>query len=82
MTEAEAKTKWCPHVRVRFASGESGNRIDQDFKKWSQGADREFMERQELNCRCIASDCMAWRQIGTRDERGLHKGYCGLAGRP
>lgn len=97
MTEEEAKTKWCPSVRVSgvgtFDNGE-----------WS--TNRDDAVKQENLC-CIGSACMAWRWHGPEDagpnedyvlakdhpsadpsfiggQRKLRfpSGYCGLAGKP
>ena len=63
MTEDEAKTKWCPFVRVRGNSDEndpgSWNRLDatnakNDTLEFRVGADMTIV-------RCIGSACMAWR---------------------
>jgi hypothetical protein len=39
-----------------------------------------------IEIQCIASDCMMWRGIPTRDEAEngfyLKDGYCGLGGKP
>ena len=32
--------------------------------------------------RCIASECMAWREDEYRGGAGEGKGYCGLSGKP
>lgn len=65
--------------------------------RWGQ--DPLAMQPHEFNpvpCRCIASECMAWRWVGTRiaffdGDNGSgcsvqtptgKSGYCGLAGRP
>ena len=71
MTEAEAKKKWCPFVRVPVTGGESntiaGNREGDGSWNW-----KAF--------KCIGSDCMAWRI--DRTMPGPRKyGYCGLAGK-
>ena len=76
MTEDEAKTKWCPFVRINSISGDqfSFNRMDMtnaknDSLEYRVGADLEI-------ARCIGSLCMAWRWQNSLD------GYCGLAGKP
>lgn len=86
MTEDEAKTRWCPFVRLaapadsQFA-GTLGNRIGDDHGG---------------NLCCIASKCMAWRPYESaafRDKAAAefrHRGYrlvtdegfCGLARNP
>ena len=73
-TEAEAKTKWCPFVRLMVNSGgvlgdsPPHNRV----LLFNVAKDDNIPEA----AYCIASACMAWR---TGD--GVH-GYCGLAGKP
>lgn len=55
MTEEEAKTKWCPQVRYGAFQEPAANR-------WKQSAPED--QPHALNpvpCRCIGSDCMAWR---------------------
>ncbi len=87
LTEKEAKTKWCPEVRM----------IDEreEFKN-QNSSNRTFSVLEELDpnpsfsC-CIASDCMMWRykeyeyvkveNVAPSDKKTL-EGYCGLAGKP
>lgn len=75
MTEADAKTKWCPFARFTSASNyPSSNR-------WKQSLpEGEPYALNPVPCRCIGSDCMAWRT--ERDINGVERGYCGLAGKP
>lgn len=68
MTEEEAKTKWCPHVRVIG--------IDEE----GPGNSWNCEEVKPMGSSCIASGCMAWRWINPDSE--TPDGYCGLAGRP
>ena len=61
MTEGEAKTKWCPFVRAKFASTsdapscnrEMGPQTVENVNPWLLAGSR-----------CIASACMAWRNTG------------------
>ena len=55
MTEEEAKTKWCPFVRQA-----------QNGTIWS--SNRWGDSRNPQPCRCIASECMAWRWRLEREE--------------
>lgn len=77
MTEDEAKTKWCPHVRVVLVTKRGGT---------NHPYNRYFLEDKKdpinnpVDARCIASDCMAWRWF-SEDYKGTG-GYCGLAGKP
>lgn len=65
MTEEEAKTKWCPFVRVDAnVDGEATapNRWPQD----TIGA-ATFENPFGISNFCIASSCMAWRQVETEE---------------
>lgn len=81
MTEAEAKTKWCPFVHVMR---ESESRHAMTTRGQSLSPDAEPLAQQLT---CIGSACMAWRPITKfsathgRIEKP-NEGYCGLAGRP
>lgn len=89
MTEDEAKTKWCPFVRLH---------IEGRAPSFTVAPNRE-----QRGTHCIASACMAWRtrhqwldnaqqnpdwvsyapyafEPGEGQERD--DGYCGLAGAP
>ena len=72
MTEAEAKKKWCPHIRITTGVIDSMSITNR--------CDTPTMTD------CIASECMAWRWMKgdfakpTEDRGAL--GYCGLAGKP
>lgn len=65
MTEEQAKTKWCPFVRLTASQGE-----------WHTSRDPSLPSAPDDTqaYRCIASACMAWR------SRHPENGYCGLAG--
>jgi hypothetical protein len=77
MTESEAKTKWCPLIRVGVQK-ENG----------AVACNASVQYRNPDNCRCIASACMFWRQqIPAHRETKNHVateaiGFCGVAGRP
>ena len=83
-TEEQAREKWCPYSRYNPNNeGGGGNRF------WG-------MDGVHDHCRCIASDCMAWRWLthenrdqiwrptgpDTAQSTDAHMGYCGLAGKP
>jgi len=71
MTEDEARTKWCPMVRLAGGVDWTG----------SSNSDAQTpYNKSPLHC-CIASDCMMWRieyDMQTLEPIG---GYCGLADR-
>lgn len=71
MTEAEAKTRWCPFSRTaqhpRYAP--EGTTIT---------ANRGPMISQDI-C-CMGSECMAWRWASERKHGDKRLGFCGLAG--
>jgi hypothetical protein len=78
MTEDEAKTKWCAHVRHTALPMSNGDSAMYD----NRSSEVAF----HAAARCIASECMAWRWEPIRgfsdEEMTPFKGYCGLAGRP
>jgi len=86
MIESEAKTKWCPFARIAHVNAPTGG------NRHYSGVGAEGALDKNL-CRCIASDCMAWRETDKEylpcspDDTGADHiaypaGYCGLAGKP
>lgn len=83
MTEEEAKTKWCPFVRVL-----------PETERWHPMTNREdtISAPKGSATTCIGSACAAWRWECVRDDYGGENGepviltethgFCGLAGRP
>lgn len=73
MTEEEAKTKWCPLVRLRTI-GDAMRRRGEEFST----GDPDVL--------CIGSACMAWRvdKAAKHDMSNINKdiGYCGAFGTP
>lgn len=65
MIETEARTKWCPMVRYVPARKFSFGRIKAAVNRW---LDDDDAQPNPEPCRCIASDCMAWRR---EDEYGF-----------
>jgi hypothetical protein len=57
MTEDEAKTKWCPNVRVNVGTHQTGNRLG----AMANGVDSRLA--------CIGSACMAWRSYDIVEDR-------------
>lgn len=88
MTEDEAREKWCPDARY------AGQDDDGGANRWKQNLTAD--EPHALNpipCRCIASQCMAWRwqnltrhypwgSVNVGGSNDPRKGYCGRAGKP
>lgn len=97
MTEEEAKTRWCPFVRLT-ADGPGEWHTNRDPSLPSSPGDTQAY-------RCIASACMAWRTrqrsvlrtepwpekdttaapsvpAGRYGADVVTEGYCGLAGAP
>jgi hypothetical protein len=69
VTEEEARGKWCPFARrAAFLA-------DFDGVTRSMTAVNRSGNLPDEDCRCIASDCMAWRWLA----HGHDDGYCGLA---
>lgn len=94
MTEDEAKTKWCPFVRIGSELSGLGS-LNRDVQ----------LGENTMQVNCIASACMAWRDtsVTTRpyldgkpiaegmtihpqgrpvEHRPVRNGFCGLAGEP
>ena len=80
LTEKQAKTKWCPHVRIvtnrkiddrHFINDEASyNRIVIDDLKGTAIVPKRVFTN------CIASECMMWKW-----HNAIHtNGYCGLTG--
>lgn len=83
MTEDEAKTKWCPQGSIELSLQMihsaiiTGDNID---------AHKSVIEKlvKENRQKCIASDCMMWREVSEQqmDAKGkicaVEDGYCGL----
>ncbi len=89
MTEAEAKTKWCP--MARYALDVNGSMAA--VNSWT------IVNQPEKRSACIGSACMMWRELPPRKfVNGMEvqygatwsqeaiqtvtQGYCGLAGKP
>ena len=85
LTEEEAKTKWCPLVRVAEAQAVG------DFKI-SLAINRDVsLGEKRPRFKCIASSCMMWRkmprhnwnnQLSQWEVQTNDTGFCGLAGKP
>jgi hypothetical protein len=88
MTEAEAKTKWCPFTRV----GHDTDTGDTPFNRLHgevDGVEAFWMPAATL---CIGSACMAWRELspargemwllGRLDPAKPATGFCGLGPSP
>jgi len=74
-TESEASKKWCPFVRYSGEDGGSYNRHAHHEKGIINNPEQ---------CRCIASQCMAWRWYVDEEGNDLDHsfgGFCGLAGK-
>lgn len=98
LTEKEARTKWCPHVRV--VEGDD-DRLHGPFNRYHSGLGYSTVDGKEA--RCLASDCMAWRWAYKEVDRHSYRhdfgkmlepvvvradkdtafcGFCGLSGVP
>lgn len=78
MTEDEAKTKWCPFV-LSYMENRHGSTTPPSNRYEVQTESGWKTNESPSSCRCIASDCMAWRWGGFTQD-GDDMGYCGLAG--
>lgn len=69
-TEDEARQTWCPLVR------------HVDNADDTVSSNRWGTTNNPAICRCIASQCMAWRHYGAPWPDGSRSGYCGAFGKP
>ena len=75
ITEATARTKWCPFVRI-----EGSNRLDNTMTGGFEHSGSQY--------HCIGGSCMVWRELHLSHMKGMthlpdeRHGYCGLAERP
>ena len=92
MTEDEAKTKWCPFVRMESTVREK----DVVFYN-NRGRAGDGLKEGVVSLLCIGSACMAWRAMDNEikanpdgpieDGKSMRRpdyvsaGYCGLAGK-
>ena len=59
MTEAEAKTKWCPMARVVVATEEDGELMFDNTPTFNRVClpGSVFLH---ASCRCVGSECAIW----------------------
>lgn len=88
-TEEEAKERWCPFVSYeRNASNRWHRQAHRNPETGEQFTASEVDNPEQ--CRCIASQCMAWRWAEQGHDAGDFSntpehpstGYCGLASDP
>lgn len=73
VSEAEAITKWCPHIRVARSEpvDPSVNINAPGNATVVAGCNSDALGRNRVpgSCRCIGSGCMAWRWAGWHNTR-------------
>ncbi len=74
LTEAEAKTRWCPMVRGHME-------IDQKAATAFNAGINQSGEDVRIG-KCVAGECMAWRLSHKDGPNGEETGYCGAFGIP
>ena len=76
MTEEEARTKWCPMVRLAWQVNPDRPHDAITANRWGSGQPIDVAT-------CIGSACMMWRWEHKQHERWEDsEGYCGLADKP
>lgn len=67
LTEEEAKTKWCPEVKILLSPPQY------------EGGPHYIMTNRynDSSYNCIASECMMWKKSLMEEN----KGYCGKTGK-
>lgn len=85
VTEKQARQKWCPFARV---DEDACNRHHVQAHRILDTGEQvsAHMDNNPIYARCIASECMMWRDAGDdpmkRQGSIDMRGYCGLAGKP
>src|SRR5262245_40065406 len=71
ITEAEAKTKWCPLARL-FVQSEikTGGSITQIVTASANAGLPTGNDGDDIRPHCIGSACMAWREVKERTSTG------------
>jgi hypothetical protein len=91
-TEEEARKRWCPFSRTveKLSNGVTAAR-NRVVLVSDDSDDGQSLAATLIGCKCIASECMAWRISGEHpvvDDTASfgdplkYKGYCGLSGTP
>lgn len=85
MRENEAKTKWCPFVRMHVIGPDGDDLAGHNrIVNYDQPSTLFIAATPSLNC--IGSQCMAWRWgdflMDATERSDAAQGYCGLAGKP
>lgn len=82
MIESEALKMWCPMKRTaRREPIHPGARDPEIVIVGGLNTDALGSLSVPASCRCIAAQCMMWRQ-DFRDPNYSDRGFCGLAGTP
>jgi len=74
VSEDKAKTMWCPHARVLETVNNENN------EKSAPVAVNRITLHVGTQAYCIASQCMAWRQVDRGQTESM--GYCGAFTKP
>ncbi|MBL9010965.1 MAG: hypothetical protein JNL56_07295 [Alphaproteobacteria bacterium] len=74
LTATEARTKWCPFVRI-----EGSNRFDNTLNDGFVNTPSPY--------HCIAEECMQWREVRGHLKQGVltamkDHGFCGVGIKP
>lgn len=86
-TEEEARTKWCPEVRINLFHVDTAKDLVSVSATSNRHPQHELMQL-PTEYQCIAGSCMHWRWQYpltvkmTEDEAKARRGYCGLSGEP
>ncbi|NUB05832.1 hypothetical protein FW320_06535 [Azospirillum sp. Vi22] len=85
VSEEEARTKWCPMARV-IQYGGHGNFPPAGNREIGPSGATSAADALNGACRCITSECMAWREAAPKlvyrghEEQWVDVGFCGAFG--